>query len=105
MAFIVPHDHGDLHSENQDLLVTSQSMSRSSLSKAPSSKTDTVGALTKLSKDQLSGILKHAQQQLNTVEAENRLLKDELYRIRAHMEKERLISNSVTNNLCVRASF
>ncbi len=88
MALIVPHDHGDLHSDNQDLLA--QSMLRSSsLSKAPSGKADTVGALNKLSKDQLTGILKHAQQQLNTVEAENRLLKDELYRIRAHMEKER----------------
>jgi hypothetical protein len=87
MALIVPHDHGDSHSANQDLF---QSMLRSSsLSKAPSGKADTVGALTKLSKDQLTGILKHAQQQLNTVEAENRLLKDELYRIRAHMEKER----------------
>jgi len=107
MALIVPHDHGDLHSANQDLLATSQSMSRSiSLSKydeLTTRKASTVGALNKLSKDQLTGILKHAQKQVITLEAENRLLKDELYRIRAHMEKERLDFLFLDNHFCARA--
>jgi len=103
MALIVPHDHGDLHSANQDLLATSQSMSRSSSLSKAAEQAGTVGALNKLSKDQLTGILKHAQKQVITLEAENRLLKDELYRIRAHMEKERLDFLFRDNHFCARA--
>ena len=82
LALLVPQEAAS--AGGLDLSATYES----SMSRGLHERADT-GALSKLSKDQLAGILKHAQQQVSDVEAENRRLREELYRLRAHMENGR----------------
>ena len=86
LALLVPQEAAS--AGGLDLSATYES----SMSRGLHERADT-GALSKLSKDQLAGILKHAQQQVSDVEAENRRLREELYRLRAHMENGRCVDS------------